>query len=108
LSLSEKLALGLVLRFGTIDCVNDNLVCFEDDFSNSSSFLDVGGHRFYIAVTKPFPEEVTGVSDPLCDAVSSCTESSNLGAMVEVLAREDGEGDGLPRTVRPPLEHPPP
>jgi hypothetical protein len=107
-SLSEKVALGLVLRFGTIDCVNDNFICFKDGFSNSGSFLDVGGHRFYIAVTKPFPEEVTGVSDPLCDAGSRCTESTNLGAMVEVLAREDGEGGGLPRTARPPLEHPPP
>jgi hypothetical protein len=101
-------ASGLVLRFGTIDCVNDNLNCFEDGFGDSGSFLDVGGHRFYITVTKLFPEEVTDISDPLYDAGSSCSESINLGAKVEVLALEDREGDGLPRTACRPFERPPP
>jgi hypothetical protein len=36
--------------------------------------------------------EVTDVSDHLCDAGSSCSESSNLGAMVKVLALGDEEG----------------
>jgi hypothetical protein len=107
-TVGDKVASSLVLRFGTINCVNDNLACFEDDLSDSGSFLHVGGHRFYVAVTKPFPEEVTNVSDPLCDTGSSCRESSNLGAMVEVLALQDGEGGGLPRTTRPQLERPPP
>jgi hypothetical protein len=83
-TLGEKVASGLVLRFGTIDYVNDNLSCFEDGFDDGGSFLNVGGHRFYIAITKPFPEEVTDVSDPLSDAGSSCTESSDLGTMVGV------------------------
>jgi hypothetical protein len=55
-------ASGLVWRFGTLDCVSDNLACFEDGFGGSGSFLDVGSHRFYVA--KPFPEEVTNVLDP--------------------------------------------
>jgi hypothetical protein len=97
-TLGEKVASGLVWRFGTLDCVSDNLACFEDGFDDSGSFLDVGGHRFYIA--KPFPEEVTNVLDPLCDAGSSCSESSNLGAMVEVMALGDEEGGDLPRTRR--------
>jgi hypothetical protein len=101
-TLSEKVASGLVWRFGTIDCVSDNLDYFEDDFGDSGSFLDVGGQRFYIA--KSFLEEVTDVSDPLYDAGSSCSESSNLGVMVEVLALGDGEGGDSPRTARPPLE----
>jgi hypothetical protein len=107
-TLGEKVALGLVLRFDTVDCVNYNLGCFEDGFGDNDSFLDVSGHRFYIAVTKPFPEEVTDVSNPLSDAGSSYSESSDLGAMVEVLALEDGEGGGLPCTACPPLERPPP
>jgi hypothetical protein len=42
--------------------------------------------------------------DPLCDASSSYSESSDLGAMVEVMALGDEEG-GDPRcTVRPPLD----
>jgi hypothetical protein len=82
--------------------LSDNLAYFEDGFDDSGSFLDIGGHRFYI--TNPFPEEVTDVLDPLCDAGSSCCESSNLGAMVEVMAQGDEEGDDPSRTARPPLE----
>jgi hypothetical protein len=104
-TLGERVAFGLVWRFGTIDCVSDNLDCFEDGFGDSGSFLDVGGHRFYIVM--PLPEEVTDVSDPLSDLGSSCSESSDLGAMVEVLALEEGDGGGLPRTAHPPLERPP-
>jgi hypothetical protein len=104
-TLGEKVASGLVWRFGSFDCVSDNLTCFEDSVSDSGSFLEVGGHRFYIA--KPFSEEVTDMLDPLCDVGSSCSESSDLGAMVEVLALEE-EGGGSPsHTARPPLEHPP-
>jgi hypothetical protein len=88
-TLREKVASGLVWRFSTIDYVSDKLDCFEAGFGDRGSFLDVGGHRFYIA--KPFPEEVTDVSDPLCDSSSSSSESSNLGAMVEVVALEEGD-----------------
>jgi hypothetical protein len=102
LTLSEKVASGLVWRFGTFDCVSDNLACFEDGFGDSGSFLDVGGHRFYVA--KPFPEEVIDVLDPLCDTGSSYSESSDFGAMVEVMALGDEEGGDPPRTARPPLE----
>jgi hypothetical protein len=101
-TLGKKVALGLVWRFGTFDCVSGNLACFEDGFGDNGSFLDVSGHRFYIA--KPFPEDVTDVLDPLCDAGSSCSESSDLGAMVEVMALGDEEGGDSPRPARPPLE----
>jgi hypothetical protein len=83
-TLGEKVASGLVWRFGTFDCIHDNLACFKDGFGDSGSFLDVGSHRFYVA--KPFPEEVTNVLDPLSDGGSSCGESSDFGAMVEVMA----------------------
>jgi hypothetical protein len=89
-ALGEKVASGLVWRFGTFDCVSNNLSHFENGFDNSGSFLDVGSHRFYVA--KPFPEEVTDIFDSLCDGGSSCGESSNLGAMV--LGEEEG-GDSL-------------
>jgi hypothetical protein len=105
-TLGEKVASGLVWRFSTIDCISDNLDYFEDGFGDSGSFLNIGGHRFYIA--KPFPEEVTDMSDPISDLGLSYSESSDLGAMVEVLALEDGEGSGLPSIARPPLECPPP
>jgi hypothetical protein len=98
-ALGEKVASGLVWRFGTFDCVSDNLSHFESGFGNSGSFLDVSSHRFYIA--KPFPEEVTNIVDPLCDGGSSCSESSNLGAMVEVMALGEEEGGDSLRPERP-------
>jgi hypothetical protein len=66
----ERVASGLVWRFGTLDCVSDNLAYFKDGFGDSGSFLDVGGHRFYVA--KPFPKEVTDVLDPLSNGGLSC------------------------------------
>jgi hypothetical protein len=104
-TLGEKVAFDLVWRFGTFDCVSDNLACFKDGFGDSGSFLDVGSHLFYVA--KPFPEEVTDVFDSLCDTGSDCSESSDLCAMVEVLALEEDGGSDPPRTARPPLERPP-
>jgi hypothetical protein len=64
-TLDEKVASSLVWRFGTFDCISDNLACFKDGLEDSGSFLDVGSHRFY--VVKPFPDEVTDVLDPLGD-----------------------------------------
>jgi hypothetical protein len=101
-TLSEKVASGLVWRFGTFDCVSDNLACFKDGFSDSDSFLDIGSHRFYIA--KPFPEEVTNVLDPLYDGGSSCGESSDFGTMVEVMALGDEEDGDSPHPAHPPLK----
>jgi hypothetical protein len=105
-TLGEKVAFGLVWRFGTFDCVIDNLACFKDGFHDSGSFLDVGGHRFFVA--KPIPEEVTDVLDPLSDGGSSCSESSDLGAMVKVMALGDQEGGDSLRPVRPPPKRLPP
>jgi hypothetical protein len=102
----EKVASGLIWRFGTFDCVDDNLAHFKNGFGNSGSFLDVGSHRFYVA--KPFPEEITVVFDSLCGEDSSCGESSNIGAMVEVMALGEDEGGDLPRPERPSPERLPP
>jgi hypothetical protein len=101
-NLGEKVAFGLVWRFSTFDCVSDNLACFKDGFGDSGSFLDVSGHRFYVA--KPFPEEVTDVLDPLSDAGSSCGKSCDFDTMVEVMALGDEEGGDSPRPVCPPLK----
>jgi hypothetical protein len=105
-TLGEKVSSGLIWRFGTFDCVSDNLACFKDGFGDSGSFLDVSSHRFYVA--KPFPEEVTDMLDPLCDTGSDYSESSDLCAIVEVLALEEDGGSNPPHTARPPLERPPP
>jgi hypothetical protein len=67
-ALGEKVAFGLVWRFGTFDCISDNLAYFKDGLGDSGSFLNIGSHRFY--VHKPFSEEVTDVLDPLYDTGS--------------------------------------
>jgi hypothetical protein len=82
------------------------LAYFKDGLDGSGSFLDVGSHRFYVA--KPFSEEVTDVLDPLCDTDSDGGESSDFCTMLEVLALEDDGGGDPPRSVRSPLERPPP
>jgi hypothetical protein len=98
----ERVASGLVWRFGTLDCVSDNLAYFGDGFGSSGSFLDIGSHCFYVA--KPFPKEVTDVLDPLSDGGSSCGESYDFGAMVEVMALGDKEGGDPPHSAHPPLK----
>jgi hypothetical protein len=98
----EKVASGLVWRFGTFDCIGDNLAHLENGFGNSGSFLDVDSHRFYVA--KPFLEEITDVFDSLCDGGLSCGERSNLGALIEVMALEEDEDSDSPRPERPLLE----
>jgi hypothetical protein len=105
-ALGEKVASGLIWRFGTFDCVDDNLAYFKNGLGDNGSFLDVGSHRFY--VVKPFPEEVIDVLDPFCDTDSDDGESSDFCNMVEVLALEEDGGGGPSRSTRPPLEHPPP
>jgi hypothetical protein len=102
----ERVTSGLVWRFGTLDCISNNLAFFGDGFGGSGSFLDIGSHCFYVA--KPFPEEVTDVLDPLRDGGSSCGESCDFGAMVEVMAPGDEEGSDPPHSARPPLERLPP
>jgi hypothetical protein len=82
------------------------LAYFKNGLGDNGSFLDVGSHRFY--VTKPFPEEVTDVLDPLYDADSEDGESSDFCSMVEVLALEEDGGGGPSRSARPPLECSPP
>jgi hypothetical protein len=101
----ERVASGLVWRFGTLDCISDNLDCFGNGFG-SGSFLDISSHCFYVA--KLFPEEVIDVLDPFCDTDSDDGECSDFCNMVEVLALEEDGGGGPPRSARLLLERPPP
>jgi hypothetical protein len=101
-TLGEKVTSGLVWRFGSFDCISDNLACVKNSFGDSGSFLDVSGHHFY--VTWPFLKEVTDVLDPLYDAGSSCGESCDFDTMVKVMALGNEEGGDSPRPTRLPLE----
>jgi hypothetical protein len=101
-----KVTSSLVWRFGTFDCVDDNLANFKNGLGDNGSFLDISSHYFY--VIKPFPKEVTDVLDPLYGTHSEDGESGDFCSMVEVLALgEDGDG-GPSRSAHPPLERLPP
>jgi hypothetical protein len=102
----ERVASGLVWRFGTLDCVSDNLACFKDGFGDSGSFSTSTATAS--TSPKPFPEEVTDVLYPRSNGGLSYGESCDFGAMVEVMALGDEEGGDSPRPARLPLERLPP
>ncbi|MBI0384643.1 hypothetical protein JBE27_52405, partial [Streptomyces albiflaviniger] len=51
----ERVASGLVLRFGSLDCIADNAACFADTaFPEGGSIISFGDHRVYVVLV---PEE---------------------------------------------------
>ncbi|KAE8808513.1 hypothetical protein D1007_15070 [Hordeum vulgare] len=61
----ERVEHGLVVHYGTLDCVNDNAHRLEDmDFPDNDSIISFGSYRVYIAV----------VSDEYPDGVCSCDD----------------------------------
>jgi hypothetical protein len=100
-------ASGLIPRFSTLDCITDSLACFKNRFIGYCSIISFGEHRFYVVVPEPFPNEVANVSDPLFDKESYCSDSTDIGAMVEVMALGDEDGGDLPHTARWPLKRQP-
>jgi hypothetical protein len=61
----ERVASGLVLRFGSLDCITDNAACFADAaFPEDGSIIHVCDHRIYVAIiSKEYPNEVLAFSD---------------------------------------------
>jgi hypothetical protein len=88
--LGEKVASGLVWRFGTFGCVRDNLAHFKDGLGDSGSFLDVGSHRFYVA--KPFKDlraPLNRIIDPA--RVTEALERTRLVLLCKVAEDEDAQ-----------------
>ncbi|KAE8801050.1 DNA mismatch repair protein Mlh1 [Hordeum vulgare] len=56
----KHVAHGLVMCYGTLDCVNDNAHRLEDaDFPVGGSIAPFGSHRVYVAVVPDeYPAEV--------------------------------------------------
>ncbi|KAE8807446.1 hypothetical protein D1007_16231 [Hordeum vulgare] len=47
----ERVAHGLVVHFGALDCVNDNARRLEDaDFAINGSMVPFGSHRVYVMI----------------------------------------------------------
>ena len=72
----ERVALGLVLRFGSLDCVTDNAACFADAFPEGGSIIHFGDHRVDFAVIpEEYPSEVLTFSDPPPVSSGGCSSS---------------------------------
>ncbi|KAE8802836.1 DNA mismatch repair protein Mlh1 [Hordeum vulgare] len=92
----ERVAHGLVMRYGALDCVNDNARRLQDaDFPVDGSIIAFGSHRVYVAVvTDSYHAEVLNCNelppagdsnlscsiDDLCDRVEVFTVTSHGGA----------------------------
>ncbi|KAK1618858.1 hypothetical protein QYE76_024375 [Lolium multiflorum] len=63
----ERVASGLIWRFGSLDCVRDNAGCFADrPFPAGGSVISFGGHDVYVATVAPprYPQQVLRCASP--------------------------------------------
>ena len=63
----ERVASGLIWRFGSLDCVSDNAGCFADrPFPAGGSVISFGGHDVYVATVAPprYPRQVLRCASP--------------------------------------------
>ena len=88
----ERVASGLVLRFGAFDCITDNAACFADaTFPEGGSIIHFGDHRVYVAVVpEEYPSEVLTFSDSLSEGGSSCDSSVDSRAYAEIMMAGSG------------------
>ncbi|KAM0882594.1 hypothetical protein ACQ4PT_032203 [Festuca glaucescens] len=63
----ERVASGLVWRFGSLDCVSDNAGCFADrPFPAGGNIITFGAHDVYVATIAPprYPQRVRSCTSP--------------------------------------------
>jgi hypothetical protein len=61
----ERMALGLILRFGALDFI-DNSACFVDVVINDDSFISFGAHCIYVGITEQYCDKVHCFFDTFC------------------------------------------
>ncbi|KAK1661764.1 hypothetical protein QYE76_049923 [Lolium multiflorum] len=100
----ERVASGLIWRFGSLDCVSDNAGCFADrPFPAGGSVISFGGHDVYVATVAPprYPRQVLRCASPPPRAGSSAPASP---AVVQVMMAGDELPTKNPRMRGPNLE----
>ncbi|KAK1653227.1 hypothetical protein QYE76_071032 [Lolium multiflorum] len=100
----ERVASGLIWRFGSLDCVSDNAGCFADrPFPAGGSVISFGGHDVYVATVAPprYPRQVLRCASPPPRAGSSAPASP---AVVQVMMAGEELPTKNPRTRGPNLE----
>ena len=104
----ECVASGLVLRFGSLDCVSDNAKCFADRaFPAGGSIIHFGEHRVYLATISPkvYPRKVLSCADPPLDVPAGRSSGPDLCSHAEVMmTAPEAAGDKHPRTRGPAYE----
>ncbi|KAE8766403.1 hypothetical protein D1007_62378 [Hordeum vulgare] len=77
----ERVVHGLVMRYGALDCINDNACRLEDaDFPVDGSIIAFDSHHVYLTVvTDSYPTEVL-----TCDELPP-TGDSNLSRIINDL-----------------------
>jgi hypothetical protein len=92
---SENVASGLVLRFGSLDCITDNAT-----FPQGSSIIHFSDHHVYVVVvSEEYPSEVLTFSDP--PPIGGDTYDCSIDPCTYAEVMMAGSGD---HSCRPPLE----
>ncbi|KAK1612691.1 hypothetical protein QYE76_036364 [Lolium multiflorum] len=98
----ERVASGLIWRFGSLDCVSDNAGCFADmPFPAGGSVISFGGFDVYVATVAPprYPRQVLRCASPPPRAGTSAPASP-----AEVMMAGEELPTKNPRTRGPNLE----
>ncbi|KAK1616962.1 hypothetical protein QYE76_022479 [Lolium multiflorum] len=102
----ERVASGLIWRFGSLDCVSDNAGCFADrPFPAGGNVISFGGFDVYVATVAPprYPREILRCASPPPEAGASLSTASPC-VVQEVMATGDDAGDKSTRVRGPELE----
>ncbi|KAK1687132.1 hypothetical protein QYE76_047980 [Lolium multiflorum] len=102
----ERVASGLVWRFGSLDCVSDNAGCFADrPFPAGGNIISFGGFDVYVATVAPprYPREIVRCASPPPGAGASLTTAGPC-IMQEVMATGEDAGGKSTRIRGPELE----
>ncbi|KAK1613717.1 hypothetical protein QYE76_019234 [Lolium multiflorum] len=100
----ERVASGLIWRFGSLNCVSDNAGCFADrPFPAGGSVISFGGFDVYVATVAPprYPRQVLRCASPPPRAGSSAPAGP---AVVQVMMAGEELPTKNPRMRGPNLE----
>ncbi|KAK1665990.1 hypothetical protein QYE76_054149 [Lolium multiflorum] len=102
----ERVASGLIWRFGSLDCVSDNAGCFADrPFPAGGNIISFGGFDVYVATVAPpcYPREIARCASPPPGAGASLT-TAGPRIMQEAMATGDDASGKSTRVRGPELE----
>ncbi|KAK1683164.1 hypothetical protein QYE76_044012 [Lolium multiflorum] len=98
----ERVASGLIWRFGSLDCISDNAGCFADrPFPAGGNIISFGGFDVYVATVAPpcYPREI----EVMATGDDAGDKSTRVrGPELERTNRDAGASGSGPRAPAPP------